>query len=196
MKQNRMEEIKSALQTARNRYNARLAEIRSDSHFSDYGKADLIANAYDEYTRQRETLKSELEEVKANERARLERLAFNAPMGKQTEYRDAIARASALTERGDRERAFEMALKTGDTLMLRAMAAVGHGLDADEHHWQTVIKASEHDKDIRSLVEFEAEHGSLRSAGQKFHQSAELSAPMKPAEASLANRTGARDAAR
>jgi len=196
MKQNRIEEIKEALKTARSRYERRLAEIRQDNHYSDNGKADLIANAYDEYTRQRETLKSELEEVKANERDRLERAAFNAPRGQEESYRNAISKVSSITDRAERGKLFALAEKTGDTLMLRALAAVGHGVDADEHHWNTVIAASKHDRDLQNLVEFESEHGTLRTPQQKMALSFELSAPSKPSEAAFANRASERNASR
>jgi len=193
---NRIEEIKEALKTARSRYERRLAEIRQDTHYSDYGKADLIATEDDSYRRKRESLLDELNEVKANERARLERAAFNAPRGQEESYRNAISKANSITDRSERQKLFALAEKTGDTLMLRAMAAVGHGVDADEHHWQTVIAASKHDRDLHNLVEFESEHGTLRTAQQKMALSFELSAPSKPSEAALANRASERNASR
>jgi len=137
-----------------------------------------------------------LEEVKANERARLERAAFNAPRGQEESYRNAISKANSINDRGERQKLFALAEKTNDTLMLRAMAAVGHGVDAHEHHWNTVIAASKHDRDLLNLVEFEAEHGALRTPQQKMALSFELSAPSKPAEMAFANRASERNASR
>jgi hypothetical protein len=196
MKTNRLDEILNALEANRQSFARRVEELRRDTHYSEYGRADLIASAWDEARLKHETLKDELNEYIDSERARLERFAFNAPKGEEQNYRDAIARASAITDPNERMKAIGLAVKTNDTVALRALAAVSHGLKEGEHSWSTVIEASKHDRDIAQLVAFESEHGALRSPEQKFTGRMALRAPQKPAEVSQANMAGARDASR
>jgi hypothetical protein len=76
-----------------------------------------------------------------------------------------------------------LALKTGDTVMLRAIAAISHGLKEGEESWHTVVEASKHDRDIAKLVEFEREHGALRTPGMILGKSMAYNSPEQPREA-------------
>lgn len=183
---NRFEEIDDAMNSNKARYQQRLAEIRTDNHYSQQGKSDLIATAYSEYQRVHESLKDERRQLVLSERAELEKFAFSAPRGQETSYRDAIARASSFKDSAERSKALGLALKTGDTIMVRAIAAISHGLKEGEESWHTVVEASKHDRDIAKLIDFEREHGSLRTPGMILGKSLAYNAPEQPREAQQA----------
>ena len=178
MKQNRIEEILRAIADNKAAYARNIDALRKDNHYSDAGRADLADIEWKKAKQKHESLKDELEQVKADERTRLESKAFNAPRGREDAYHAAIARASAVTDRAQREQMLQLALKTNDTVTLRALAAVSHS--NDEPGWTTVTTAAEHDRDIAALVEFEHELGVLRDVNRKFASSYELGTPSKP----------------
>jgi hypothetical protein len=192
MRTNRLDEILNALETNRQSFARRVEELRRDNHYSEYGRADLIAGAWDEAKLKHESLKDELNEHLEDERAHLERSAFAPPKGQEQNYRDAIAKASAVLDRSEREKMFELAVKTNDTVQLRAIAAVSH-LDGS---WTTIQQAAKFDKDISALVDFERNNGVLRTSEDKLTANVMLRTPTKPAEYSQANVATARDASR
>lgn len=177
MRQNRIEEVLKAIADNKARYAKVIDALRRNRDYSDAGRNNLGDQEWKRATQKHESLKDELEEALTNERARLERQAFNAPRGNETAYRDAIAKASSFTETSAREKAIQLAIKTSDTVMLRALAAVSHS--HSEPGWSTVRRAAEFDKDVSALVDFEKEYGVLRDKSQMAF-AAYRSAPSKP----------------
>jgi hypothetical protein len=183
-----LESIFNDIQTNMRQYNARVSQLRSDKLYTDVARADLLATAYETARDKHERLKRELREYLDGERVRLERAAFNAPRGEEQNYRDAISKASAITDKAERQRMFDLALKSGDQTLLQAMAAVSHA----DGNWNTVISAAHHDSAIADLVNFEKENGALRTAEDKFRANLMLSAPSRPREAQFAHVAGER----
>ena len=180
MKQNaRIEEINKSLVTARGRYNAAVKEINANENLSGHGKENLIKEEQKKFNLQRDTLRAELREATDNERGRLERAAFAAPKGQEDSYRNTLARLSAITDRSQREKALQLAVKTGDTVSLRALAAISHSGNEGKG-WQTIASVAEHDRDVSALVEFEKTYGELRSGEEKLWQNVESFAHGRP----------------
>src|SRR6266498_3827005 len=94
----RIEEIKRGLVAARSQYNAEVKAINADENLSGYGKENKTKEAKNKFNMQLDTLRADLKEATNNERARLERQAFAAPKGQEQEYRDTLARMSAITD--------------------------------------------------------------------------------------------------
>lgn len=184
-----IEGIKEAISENRKKQNQKVAEIRADTHYSDKGKADLLASANAEAMTTHRQLQKELSDLIEETRSRLEHAAFTAPIGKEDAYRNAVQQASILTDGKARDKAIALATKTGDSLTLRAHAAVAHGGD----EWSTVAQIAQSDKSIAALVEFEQEHGKLRSAKQKFGQAVAMTAPEKPKEVAFAHTASTSD---
>ena len=177
MRSNRIEEVLKAIADNKTRYAKAIDALRRNRDYSDAGRDNLADQEWKRAKQKHESLKDELEEALASERARLERQAFNAPRGNETAYRDAISRASSFTDTSSREKAIQLAIKTSDTVMLRALAAVSHS--QNEPGWNTVRRAAEFDRDISALVDFEKEHGVLRDKAQMAF-APYRSAPSKP----------------
>ena len=71
-----------------------------------------------------------------------------------------------------------MAEKTHNTNMLRALAAVAH----QDKNWSAIEQLAKYDKNVRDLISFEREHGTLRNVNDKFGLNVAFSAPAKPVE--------------
>lgn len=177
MKQKTIEGLLEAIADNRLTYIEKLDTLWKNRSYSDEGRNKLAEQEWKAATQKHESLREELEDLITDERSRLEGEAFTSPRGSESAYRDVISKISSFTENASWEQAMQLAIKTSDTLTLRAMAAVSHS--RDEPGWNTIKWLSKFDRDISNLVDFEKEHGVLREKAQKMFASYRH-APSKP----------------
>lgn len=168
-------------------YHKNLERIRQDRELSDAGRARRIALLHHRHASEMRALREQHDRLLGEERQRLQRKAFGAPIpagatpserqAAEAGYRDALERAERAENEKDALRILDRAHRTGDPTMARAVAAI-----ASERGWTHALSTYAGAFDAGVVSELAELESALADPQQKFAASMTFSTAGTPRE--------------